>query len=162
VTRFFPESFHRILLDPPCSALGLRPKLKIPQETVRELTSLVLYQQRFVREAVHLLQVDGVMTYSTCTVNYHENEGMVYHILKEYPCMELLPVPSNLGGRPGLRISNSNDSKEFCGLTESESSCVRRFGSTEDPDDDTIGFFIAKFRKRCSVNEYLEYGSRES
>jgi 16S rRNA C967 or C1407 C5-methylase (RsmB/RsmF family) len=135
----------------------LRPKLKIPQQTVQELTSLVTYQQYFVREAVHLLQVDGIMTYSTCTVNYHENEGMVCYILKEYPCMELLPIPSNLGGRPGLMLAGSNNnssssSKEFSSLNEIESSYVRRFGSTDDPDDDTIGFFIAKFRKRYSID----------
>jgi methyltransferase NSUN6 len=152
VARFFPESFHRILLDPPCSALGLRPKFKIPQQTVQELKSLVNYQQGFVREAIHLLQVDGIMTYSTCTMNYHENEGMVCHILKEYPCMELLPIPSNLGGRPGLILRSGGVGGG--GLNEIESSYVRRFGSTDDPDDDTIGFFIAKFRKRCSVNPF--------
>lgn len=130
----------------------MRPKLKIPQQTVQELKSLVNYQSCFVREAIHLLQVDGILTYSTCTVNYYENEGIVHHILKEYPCMELLPIPSNLGGDLGLRCSKEFLDSVGGGLNEIESSYVRRFGCSNDPNDDTIGFFIAKFRKRYSMD----------
>ena len=69
VCHFFPESFDRILLDPPCSALGLRPKLQVAQTTAEKLMALVAYQQRFVHEAVELLKPGGIMTYSTCTIH---------------------------------------------------------------------------------------------
>jgi len=137
VKEFYPESFDRVLLDPPCSALGLRPKLLIDATTMNDLEKHVKYQQQFVREAVSLLKPGGTMTYSTCTIHASENEGMVRHILDKYPVMQLVDVAIDLGqsGLPGV------------GLSESECHLVRRF----DPSDstaDTMGFFVAKFVKR--------------
>lgn len=138
VDGFPPESFHRILLDPPCSALGLRPKLQIVQTTEHELRSFATYQKSFVREAVALLKPGGILTYSTCTIHVLENEDMVRYILDEYISqMELIPIeiPYGLPGLPGV------------GLTDEQRNYVRRF----DPSDiqlDTMGFFIAKFRKK--------------
>ena len=76
IKKFYKSSFDKILLDPPCSALGLRPKLFVTQDSLRELEKHVEYQQKFVDQAVKLLKVGGHMTYSTCTINGDENEGM--------------------------------------------------------------------------------------
>jgi 16S rRNA C967 or C1407 C5-methylase (RsmB/RsmF family) len=134
VKEFYPESFDRVLLDPPCSALGLRPKLQVAA-TFKDLQKHVKYQRQFVREAVSLLKPGGTMTYSTCTIHAAENEGMVRHVLDEYPEMKLVNVGIDIGlpGLPGV------------GLRESERGLVRRF----DPSDvaDTMGFFVAKFVK---------------
>ena len=142
IKKFYKSSFDKILLDPPCSALGLRPKLFVTQDSLRELEKHVEYQQKFVDQAVKLLKVGGHMTYSTCTINGDENEGMTRYILREYPCMELLRInlPStwkekNLGlqGLDGF------------GLSLEERNYVCRF----DPSGkgDTMGFFVALFRK---------------
>lgn len=76
------------------------------------------------------------MTYSTCTIHAMENEEMVSYVLSKYNQMELVPIDIDVGlpGLPGL------------GLDDTQRQCVRRF----DPSDtqDTIGFFVAKFRKR--------------
>mmetsp|Transcript_26128 Transcript_26128/g.57226 ORF Transcript_26128/g.57226 Transcript_26128/m.57226 type:complete len:543 (+) Transcript_26128:186-1814(+) len=142
IKKFPEKSFDKILLDPPCSALGLRPKLFVAQGSLKELNKHAEYQRKFVQEAVKLLKVGGYMTYSTCTINGNENEGMVSHILQEYLCMELVPIelPSswrqNNIGLPGLH---------GFGLNKKELGCVRRF----DPSGaaDTMGFFVALFRK---------------
>ncbi len=146
IKKFYKESFDKILLDPPCSALGLRPKLFVAQDSLKELQKHAEYQRKFVNQAVRLLKVGGIMTYSTCTINGDENEGMVRHILSEYPCMELLPinVPSSWRekrlGSPGL---------EGFGLSPEERNCLCRF----DPSSagDTMGFFVTLFRKRSSI-----------
>jgi 16S rRNA C967 or C1407 C5-methylase (RsmB/RsmF family) len=134
VKKFYPESFDRVLLDPPCSALGLRPKLQVAT-TLNELKKHARYQRQFIREAVSLLKPGGTMTYSTCTIHADENEGMVRHILDEYPEMKLVNVGIDIGlpGLPGV------------GLKESERGLVRRFDPTNDAD--TMGFFVAKFVK---------------
>lgn len=136
VKGFYANSFDRILLDPPCSALGLRPKLIIDAQSSQELSKYAVYQQRFVRAAIPLLKPGGTMTYSTCTINACENEDMVKFILSEFPTMKLVPIPPELPGLPGLWDR---------GLTEVECQMVRRF----DPCDrgDTMGFFLAKFVK---------------
>jgi len=132
---FYANSFDRILLDPPCSALGLRPKLHV-ELTSKELSKMADYQKRFVNNAVHLLKPGGTMTYSTCTINACENEDMVKYILETFPCMKLVPIQSEIPGLNGL--SNRGLSREECQL-------VRRFDPSGELD--TMGFFLAKFIK---------------
>jgi methyltransferase NSUN6 len=138
IDGFPPESFHRILLDPPCSAWGLRPKLTIVQTTTEQLQSVCSYQQQFIKSAIRLLKPGGTMTYSTCTINTGENETMVRYIMDEYPIMELLPILTSIGG-PGWN---------GFGLNADECQFVRRFDPTDATVDDSIGFFVAKFRKK--------------
>ena len=132
---FYANSFDRILLDPPCSALGLRPKLHVDLSS-KELSKMADYQKRFVNNAVKLLKPGGTMTYSTCTINACENEDTVKYILS-FPCMKLVPIQSEIPGLNGL--SNLGLSKEECQM-------IRRFDPS-DSDGDTMGFFLAKFIK---------------
>ncbi|KAL7476604.1 hypothetical protein ACHAW6_002449 [Cyclotella cf. meneghiniana] len=137
VEGFYPGSFDRILLDPPCSAMGLRPKLQVDINTTVELLKHSEYQKQFIRCAIPLLKSGGTMTYSTCTINQLENEAIIKFILSEFPCMELLPIPDYLPGLPAL---------PGMGLSEKERHMIRRF----DPCDkkiDSMGFFVAKFHK---------------
>lgn len=140
IQGFPPESFDRILLDPPCSAWGLRPKLSLDQtRSVAQLESIAAYQRQFIAVAVQLLKPGGYLTYSTCTIHTGENEIMVQYILDKYPSkMQLVPIRQSRVGSPGWA---------GYGLNEEECSYVRRFDPTDQTKDDTIGFFIAKFRK---------------
>lgn len=135
IKKFHPESFDKILLDPPCSALGLRPKLSI-QWTLTDLHKVSKYQRQFIQQAVSLLKPGGTLTYSTCTINADENEVMVRWILDNFPSLHLSPLDFAIG-QPGL---------ENTGLSGSQRKMVRRF----DPSDnyDTMGFFVSKFIKK--------------
>ena len=137
IKRFPTESFDRILLDPPCSALGLRPKLFIPHTSLRQLQKHAEYQRNFIKEAVALLKPGGYLTYSTCTINAEENEAMVHHILTEYPSMSLLAIPVEMGqpGLPGF------------GLDDEERGRVRRF-DPHNAQEDSMGFFVAFLQKQ--------------
>jgi methyltransferase NSUN6 len=145
VTGFYPESFDRVLLDPPCSALGLRPKLDVGHSVLKDLLDVCMYQRKFISQAVLLLKPGGIMTYSTCTFHADENERMVAYMLKEYHELELVPVlvpgESTQVGQPGLA---------GLGLNDMERGFVRRFDPWTDDDSDTIGFFVAKFQKRVA------------
>ena len=70
-----------MLLDPPCTALGLRPRL-LHGATRVELEKTATYQRGLIWTAVRLLRPGGVLSYSTCTVNPLENEAQVAYILK--------------------------------------------------------------------------------
>ncbi|KHJ39996.1 NOL1/NOP2/sun family protein [Trichuris suis] len=85
----FPRSgFDRVLLDAPCSGLGQRPLLFKPDEkTVSSFPSL---QKKLFRSAFQLLKPNGVLVYSTCTLNVAENEGLINWALKEYPELALV------------------------------------------------------------------------
>ncbi|XP_060672645.1 rRNA (cytosine-C(5))-methyltransferase NOP2C isoform X2 [Ziziphus jujuba] len=62
---FSPNSFDRVLLDAPCSALGLRPRLFAGEETIESLRNHGKYQRRMFDQAVQLVRPGGVIVYST-------------------------------------------------------------------------------------------------
>ncbi len=75
----------RILLDAPCSGLGVlnrRPDArwrKKPQD-IRELCAI---QGEMLRKAAELLVSGGLLLYATCTINPDENEHRVMDIINE-------------------------------------------------------------------------------
>jgi 16S rRNA C967 or C1407 C5-methylase (RsmB/RsmF family) len=103
--RFPPASFSHILLDAPCSAMGLRPRLAQPH-TLASLRRTAHYQRRLLRQAVRLLAPGGALVFSTCTVSPLENEANVRWVLDTYPgVMRLVAPPAHicpLIGGPGL------------------------------------------------------------
>ncbi|XP_019095301.1 PREDICTED: uncharacterized protein LOC104755840 [Camelina sativa] len=54
---FAPNSFDRVLLDAPCSALGLRPRLFAGLETVISLRNHGWYQRKMFDQAVELVNL---------------------------------------------------------------------------------------------------------
>lgn len=100
VRGFPPESFDAILLDGPCSGLGLRPRLvhRIP---LHELAQAAQQQRRLIDVAAALLRPGGHLVYSTCTINPGENEANVRYALDTHPSLELVPHEPYIGG-PGL------------------------------------------------------------
>ena len=163
-----PLSFDKILLDPPCSALGQRPRFEKKELTKLEtLAQCADYQMVLMRTAVELLKPGGTLVYSTCTHNPCENEMVVAQTLEEFPGMKLISLPDGLSSmgangfsseqiQNALRVMERENLKsEFVkrvllwkhrGLSDENNTKVRRF----DPDgpDDTIGFFVAKFQKK--------------
>nr|CCA21523.1 conserved hypothetical protein [Albugo laibachii Nc14] len=135
---FYPESFDKILLDPPCSALGLRPRLLHPRDT-EALEQFVKIQRNLIWCAVRLLKADGVLVFSTCTLHPRENEKMVAYVLETYPFMKLIAPFEN---DPNLRFGSKGLDGQ--GLSNEQVGLVQRFDPTID---DTIGFFCAKFQK---------------
>ncbi|PKI31348.1 hypothetical protein CRG98_048274 [Punica granatum] len=140
---FLPHSFDRVLLDAPCSALGLRPRLFSAEETVESLRNRAKYQQRMFDQAVQLVRPGGVIVYSTCTINPGENEALVRYALDTYKFLSLASQYPRVGG-PGL-VGHYEypDGLVEEWLRPGEEELVQRF----DPSAplDTIGFFIAKF-----------------
>ncbi|XP_057955404.1 rRNA (cytosine-C(5))-methyltransferase NOP2C isoform X3 [Malania oleifera] len=140
---FSPNSFDRVLLDAPCSALGLRPRLFAGEETVVSLRNHANYQKRMFDQAIQLVRPGGVLVYSTCTINPGENEALVRYALDTYKFLSLASQHPRIGG-PGLVGSCSfSDGYVEEWLKPGEDALVQRF----DPSStlDTIGFFIAKF-----------------
>jgi 16S rRNA C967 or C1407 C5-methylase (RsmB/RsmF family) len=77
-----------LILDPPCSALGTRPKLSITH-TTEDFRSFFLLQRRLLKEIPQYLKEGGILLYTTCTLTPLENEGIV-SILKNKYEFELL------------------------------------------------------------------------
>ncbi|KAL5234025.1 hypothetical protein ACI65C_001435 [Semiaphis heraclei] len=138
---FKSESFDRVLLDAPCSNLGQRPLLNIEVDK-NVLKSFPALQRKLLINAVNLVKPGGIVVYSTCTITLEENEHNVAWVLENFPQMELIAINSEVGS-PGI-TTQAGLNKDLCAL-------VRRFGP-ENTEEDSIGFFISKFRKKSYIN----------
>lgn len=108
---FRPQSFDKILLDAPCSALGNRPMLR-NDITPKMLTSYAVVQRKLFAAAVPLLRTGGVLVYSTCTVAVSENEDMVRWALDKFTDIHLVAAEPLLGG-PGWSGAGLTDNQRF-------------------------------------------------
>ncbi len=86
--------FDRVLVDAPCSGLGvLQKKLDMRwRKTEEEIKKLPALQSDILRAAASLVKPNGVLVYSTCTINSKENEDVIHSFLKEHPDYSLEPL----------------------------------------------------------------------
>ena len=134
------ESFDRILLDPPCSGLGIRPKLTHAAK-MKELNEFAGYQRRLLTTAAKLLKPGGKLVYSTCTISPLENEGNVAWFLSTFTDMKLC-LKSDF--KPDLYELGSSGLPNT-GLSDEDNQNVIRFTPTIESSD--TGFFVASFTK---------------
>lgn len=84
----YPDaSFDRILLDAPCSGLGVirrKPDLKWTK-TVDDIAEIASLQYELLEKISPLLRVGGILVYSTCTIEPQENEEMIERFLTNHP-----------------------------------------------------------------------------
>jgi len=119
--------FDKILVDPPCTALGLRPRLTL-EVNRRIIVSSADYQKAILFACNKLLKPGGELVYSTCTITKEENEDVVNHALKF-----------------GLEIIHQPNNVSTLGSISTEIPLpVQRFIPGQDK---TLGFFIAKLKK---------------
>jgi len=99
---FLAGKADKVLVDPPCSALGVLPKL-YDLKSERELASLAEYQRQFLKVAAKLVRPGGVVVYSVCTMTVRECEGAVAFAVEECG-LEVDEQPLYLGARglPGV------------------------------------------------------------
>ena len=88
-----------VIVDPPCSALGVRPKL-YDNLTSRSLRDLAEYQKQFLRAGFNLLKRGGRMLYSVCTMSIEECEENLRYAVEELD-MQVAHV-ERIEGSPGL------------------------------------------------------------
>ena len=133
---FLENSFDRILLDPPCSAMGQRPLLRWGK-SLAEIQSHAEYQRQFLCTASRLLMPGGELVYSTCTLTPQENEENVAWALSNLP-LRLLDAREHVATATEVLAGLPE-----CGLSQHQTMQVLRF----DPRNWDAGFFIARFAK---------------
>ena len=127
VHEFFEkDSFDKILVDAPCSGIGLlrrKPDIKYNKETA-DFTSLQEIQLEILGSVCQTLRKGGIITYSTCTIVSEENFQVVEAFLESHPEFEQVK----------LEHECKDILKDGCILITPE-----LYGSD--------GFFISQFRK---------------
>lgn len=82
--KYSKETFDRILVDAPCSGLGLmrrRPEIRY-NKTKEDILSLQKLQLEILNEVSKTLKQGGELIYSTCTITQLENQNVVEKFLK--------------------------------------------------------------------------------
>lgn len=123
---FAAGEFTKILVDAPCSGLGLlrrKPEIRYTKRQ-QDLQNLQKIQLAILTAVSSLLKKNGELVYSTCSISMEENEEVVKKFLQAHPDFELVPFKlTKLESKTGmLKIMPDLDGND--------------------------GFFIAKFKLR--------------
>ena len=124
---FGPDYFDKILVDAPCSVIGLirrKPDIRYRKE-ITDFDALQKIQLEILDNTCKTLLSSGIMVYSTCTIFDEENYQVIEKFLAKHPEFEQIP------------------------LTHERSDLVKNGCIFITPDAyQTDGFFIAKLRKK--------------
>jgi NOL1/NOP2/sun family putative RNA methylase len=134
--------FDKILVDAPCSGTGtIRKSLRtIIMWNPLAITKLGKIQKNLIETAFSLLKKNGVMVYSTCTIEPEENEAVVSHLLKNHPDAILETIDSeSLGIKRTPAITKFQELE----INPEVAKCLR----IHPYDNNTEGFFVARIRK---------------
>lgn len=74
--------FDKAILDPPCTNLGVIPKV-MDSRSHRDSRNLAQYQFQLAKTAARLLRKNGILAYSVCTLTYTESEAQARRIADE-------------------------------------------------------------------------------
>lgn len=86
------ESFDRVLVDVPCSGYGVlkgKSDIKYHMQS-SDMDTLIPLQKKILDQGAKMVKKDGILLYSTCTLNKKENEKQVEQFLKDHPQFELV------------------------------------------------------------------------
>lgn len=130
LNQAFIGKFDKILLDAPCSGLGImkrKPDIR-HNKTKEDLEDIAAIQRAMIENAVQYLKPNGRLVYSTCTISYEENEKMAREISTKY----------------SLEQENLANTIPKCLREHVKEGMIQILPQMADTD----GFFIASFIKR--------------
>lgn len=90
----FVNAFDYVLADVPCSGLGVistKPEIKF-NDINSEVESLVPIQKKILENAIKYTKNEGLIEYSTCTINKDENESVVNSVIKSQNNVQILEM----------------------------------------------------------------------
>jgi len=85
--HFQTEPADKVLLDAPCSGLGVlakKPDVKWKRER-EDISKLAKLQLELLENAAKLVKSRGVLVYSTCTIEPEENSQVIKTFLEKHP-----------------------------------------------------------------------------
>ena len=113
---FPPATFDRVLVDAPCSGLGVLgrradARWRVGPEDVEELAHL---QAELVRSAFALTRPGGVVIYSVCTMTTAETTAITQMVTQDFPQATPIPIADprwrpHLPGAPLLPPDHNTD-----------------------------------------------------
>ncbi len=143
LSKYYADRFDKILVDAPCSGLGIIQKKDEVNDwwSPERMERLGDLQLRLLIAAVKMTKQGGEIVYSTCTLTPEENELIINKVLEKYP-VQIMDINLPVKSHPALiKYAGTNLNPEI--------SKGRRIFPWEA---DTDGFFIIKLKKTGETN----------
>ena len=150
----FPEFFHKIMVDAPCSGEGMFRKNPAVADSWKEKGPEYFskLQREIIVQAADMLLPGGMMFYSTCTFSPLENEKTITHLLKERPDMEVVPMEDYENFAEGLTSYKDEAFDESCKL------CRRIWPHKMSGE----GHFMALLHKKSGAEQEIKSDEQDS
>ncbi len=132
----FGIKFDKILLDAPCSGNYVIEAKFFDIKSLDGVKERARLQKELIKAAIKSLNKNGILVYSTCSLEPEEDEINVNWLLKKYPEMKLEETGLEIGDEGLINVVGEKLAPEI-------KKC-RRFWPEKTG---TEGFFIAKLRK---------------
>ena len=99
----FEAAFDGVLIDAPCSGLGLlgdKPDIRYSKSEA-DITALVEIQKNILDVCARYVKPGGVLVYATCTISLRENEEQIAAFLRTHMefRLEEIPIVLSNGGQ---------------------------------------------------------------
>lgn len=109
-----PHSFDAVLVDAPCSGLGVLRRRADARWRIRpeDVTRLARLQRELVEQGLELVRPGGRLIYSVCTLAAEETEVMDVWLAGARPDLEPLPAPGGVWraeGRGAILLPQAGD-----------------------------------------------------
>lgn len=129
INEDWKEKFDKILLDAPCSGLGIikrKPDIRYAKDetAIRDINNI---QRKLLKNAINYLKKDGILVYSTCTLTQEENQNMVEYALSLGLQLDAIPYDMPACLKPYIK----------------DNAYIEILPHVTNTD----GFFMARFRK---------------
>lgn len=131
----YTEYFDKVLLDTPCSGEGrfwLGKPMTYKDWSLKKVNQLVKIQKKLFESAYKATKKNGIMVYSTCTINKEENEYILDWAINNFD-IKLLEI--NLNIKEAIKGDNT-------GLNSGIDKAIKIL-----PSKNMEGFFVAKIKK---------------
>jgi NOL1/NOP2/sun family putative RNA methylase len=128
--------FGKILLDAPCSGNFANDESWLEERKLEDLKQMSKTQRQLLESALNVLKPNGVLVYSTCSLEPEENELNIDWLLKAHKNVSLEKINLEIGD-PGLTNAFGKE------LNKEISKCKRLWPYKTG----TQGFFLARIRK---------------
>ena len=92
--KVFTGYFDKIVIDAPCSGLGMFRKVEvaITDWSYAKVLECQSIQKEIIRDGYDMLKNGGILVYSTCTFAKEENEDVINEFISEYEGAKLIEM----------------------------------------------------------------------
>ena len=148
-----------VIADLPCSGLGIlgkKPDLRY-NTSMKNVEELVRLQRKILTNACAYLKPQGILMFTTCTINPKENIENVKWLLEQFSDLQLIPIRDELPSKLKQEIEEQREDqgKDF-DFTQNAplitNHIIQETLQLLPGIHDCDGFFISKFRK-ISIDE---------